>query len=146
MSAQHGDVRTFTSLCFRERKQQIINTLRLWIFCSCFVWRITKGRNNLFSFHGAVSYFVFLFEISKYALTGHKMLWTRITYLNLYMKRKIKSHCWVSAGATEIGSLGIQCAWKTFHNWSPLFPLVRQIQPSLSLTLLKHVTTGRTQS
>lgn len=35
----------------------------------------------MFFFNGAFSYYVFLFEISMYALASHKRLWTRITYL-----------------------------------------------------------------
>ena len=81
MPAQYQAVRTFTYLCSREWKERTINTSLLPILSSYFVGGITKGRNNLFAFHGAFSYYGVFFETSTAALTSHKTPWTRITYL-----------------------------------------------------------------
>lgn len=59
------------------------------------------------------------FKSASMQLTSHKMLWTRITRLNLYRKRNVKNHWWFSAGARDTGSPGIRCARKTLHHRSP---------------------------
>ena len=119
MLAHHWAVRTFTYPCSREWKQQTINTSLLPIFSSYFVCRITKSRNNLFSFNGAFSYYGFSFETSTSVSKTTKCFGLELHIWCLYMKREIKSLCWFSVGATEIGAPGVQCAWKTFHNSSP---------------------------